>query len=167
MQRYVLEYAGAAHEAEVEQKGDGLYSVTVDGRTLEVDARLVEQTVLSLIVNGACREVHFSRERGAYTLLIGGEHYSVAARNRRVRAAFALGEVASVGRQVVTAPMAARVIGVVVRAGDHVAAGDILVVLEAMKMENPLRSPVDGVVSEIAVTEGQVVAAGQKLVVVE
>ncbi|MHB9150172.1 MAG: biotin/lipoyl-containing protein [Thermoleophilia bacterium] len=167
MQRYVLEYAGAVHEAEVEQRGEGLYSVTVAGRNLEVDARLVESTVLSLIADGICHEVHFSKDRGAYTLLIGGEHYSVSARNRRVRAAFALGEVASVGRQIVSAPMAARAISVAVRAGDQVAVGDILVVLEAMKMENPLRSPVDGMVDEVSVLEGQVVVAGQKLVVVE
>ncbi len=167
MARYVLEYGGGVHEAEVEARGDGVYTVNVGGRTVDVDARLVEQTVLSLIVGGSCSEVHFSRERGCYTLLIGGEHYTVAARNRRVRDAFALGEVATVGRQVLLAPMPARVVRVVAHAGDAVAAGDVLLVLEAMKMENPLRSPIDGTVAEVAVLEGQVVASGQKLAVVE
>lgn len=167
MARYVLEYGGAVHEMEVEQRGEGRYSVTREGRTVDVDARLVEQTVLSLIAGGSCSEVHFHRERGCYTLLIGGEHYTVAVRNRRVRDAFALGEVASVGRQVLTAPMPARVVEVAAHAGDAVAAGDILLVLEAMKMENPLRSPINGTVAEVAVVEGQVVAPGQKLAVVE
>lgn len=165
--RYILEYAGAVHEVEVEQRGEGLYSVALEGRTVDVDARLVEQTVLSLIVGGSCSEVHFHRERGCYTLLIAGEHYTVAARNRRVRDAFALGEVATVGRQVLAAPMPARVLRMAVRVGDAVAAGDVLLVLEAMKMESPLRSPIDGTVAEVAVVEGQVVVLGQKLVVVE
>lgn len=166
MLRYVLEHAGVVREVEVERTGEGLFVVTVDGVSTEVDARLVEESVISMIADGICREVHFTRERGAYTLLIGGEHYVVSARNRRVRAAFALGEVASVGRQVMTAPMPARVAQVTVRSGDSVKTGDILVVLEAMKMENPLRSPVDGVVDEVSVLEGQVVSAGQKLLVV-
>jgi biotin carboxyl carrier protein len=130
--RYVLEYAGTVREAQVERTDEGLYSVTIDGESTLVDARLVEQSVLSMIADGICREVHFTRERGAYTLLIGGEHYAVAARNRRVRDAFALGEVASVGRQAMTAPMPARVVRVAVRSGDTVKAGDVLLVLEAM-----------------------------------
>jgi biotin carboxyl carrier protein len=63
--------------------------------------------------------------------------------------------------------MPGRVVRVLVEPGSAVKAGNPLLVLEAMKMENQLRSPVDGVVAELEVVAGQVVATGDKLVVVE
>jgi len=147
--------------------GEDLYAVTVDGRAVTVDARIVEESVCSFIVDGSCYEVHFSRDRDVYTLLIGGEHYQVAARNRRVRAAYSAGARLLTGRQVIQAPMPGRVVRVLVDSGAAVKAGDPLLVLEAMKMENRLRSPVDGVIAELEVVAGQVVATGDKLVVVE
>ncbi len=63
--------------------------------------------------------------------------------------------------------MPGRVLAVRVAQGQLVKTGDILLILEAMKMENEIRSPVDGVVQELAVAEGTSVAAGDVLVVVE
>jgi propionyl-CoA carboxylase alpha chain len=54
-----------------------------------------------------------------------------------------------------------------VEQGDGVVAGQLLLVLEAMKMEHPVTSPVDGTVTEVAVAAGQQVDGGQVLVVVE
>ena len=63
--------------------------------------------------------------------------------------------------------MPGKVVKVLVRAGDEVKARQGLVVVEAMKMENELRSPKDGRVSEVLVAEGASVEAGRPLVVVE
>jgi acetyl-CoA carboxylase biotin carboxylase subunit len=65
-----------------------------------------------------------------------------------------------------TAPMPGKVIKVLVTAGQAVTAGQTMLVLEAMKMEHPVRAPADGVVSEIAAGEGEQVDAGQLLAVV-
>jgi acetyl-CoA carboxylase biotin carboxylase subunit len=65
-----------------------------------------------------------------------------------------------------SAPMPGKVVKVLVAPGQAVAAGDTLLVLEAMKMEHPVRAPVDGVVSEIAAGEGEQVDAGQLLAVI-
>ena len=167
MPQYMLTRGADERVADVAPLGDDLYAVTIDGRSVTVDARIVEESVCSFIVDGSCYEVHFSRDRDVYTLLIGGEHYAVAARNRRVRAAFSAGARLLTGRQVVQAPMPGRVVRVLVEPGSAVKAGDPLLVLEAMKMENQLRSPVDGVVAELDVVAGQVVATGDKLAVVE
>lgn len=67
----------------------------------------------------------------------------------------------------VTALMPGRVLAVRVAQGQQVKTGDVLLILEAMKMENEIRSPVDGVVKELPVAEGTSVAAGDVLVVVE
>ncbi len=65
-----------------------------------------------------------------------------------------------------SAPIPGKVVKVLVAAGQTVAAGATLLVLEAMKMEHPVRAPVDGVVSEIAAGEGEQVDAGQLLAVI-
>ncbi len=66
----------------------------------------------------------------------------------------------------VTAPMPGAVVRVLVQAGAQVKSGDTLLVLEAMKMENEIKSPADGRVAQIAVSQGQQVSAGQLLVVI-
>ena len=74
--------------------------------------------------------------------------------------------VASVGSHRVVAPMPGRIARVLVKVGDRVAAHQGLVVVEAMKMENELRSPGEGVVTEVAVAEGALVQANAVVVVV-
>jgi acetyl-CoA carboxylase biotin carboxyl carrier protein len=67
----------------------------------------------------------------------------------------------------VRSEMVANVWKVVVRAGDAVAAGDPLVILESMKMEIPVESPSAGTVSEVLVEEGAVVQEGDVIAVIE
>jgi len=67
----------------------------------------------------------------------------------------------------VSAQIAGRVMSIKVKAGDAVKRGDVLLLLEAMKMENEIKAPADGVVKEILVAEGARVAEGETLVVIE
>ena len=67
----------------------------------------------------------------------------------------------------ISAQIAGRVLSIKVKVGDAVAKGDVLLLLEAMKMENEIKSPIDGIVKDIPVAEGARVAEGQTLVVVE
>ena len=69
------------------------------------------------------------------------------------------------GEGTITSPMPGTVLQVPVQAGDAVKAGDILIVLEAMKMENEILAPRDGVVSQVAVSVGASVDTGDVLVV--
>lgn len=70
------------------------------------------------------------------------------------------------GGNKVTAPMPGNILSVAVQAGQKVKEGDLLVVLEAMKMENEIVSPYAGVVLQVAVAKGHTVNTGETLVVI-
>lgn len=75
--------------------------------------------------------------------------------------------VVSAGQEVVEAPMPGNIWKIEVKEGDQVKAGDILLILEAMKMENEILAPRDGVVASINTTQGATVNTGDKLVVLD
>ena len=67
----------------------------------------------------------------------------------------------------VEVPITGKIISIDVKVGDTVEEGDIICILESMKMENPITSPVDGTVAEISVKEDQVVKPGDIIAVIE
>jgi biotin carboxyl carrier protein len=73
----------------------------------------------------------------------------------------------SAGQEVVSAPMPGNIWKILVTEGQAVKAGDILLILEAMKMENEILAPRDGKVANIATKEGVSVNTGDKLVVID
>lgn len=75
--------------------------------------------------------------------------------------------VVSQGQEVVEAPMPGTILSVNVKEGENVKAGDVLIVLEAMKMENEILAPRDGKVASIGVSIGSAVSTGDKLVVLD
>ena len=70
-------------------------------------------------------------------------------------------------QEVITAPLPGRIVRIDVNTGDAVEEGDVICIIEAMKMENPIVSPVKGSVVEVSVSPGKAVKTGEKLVVVE
>ena len=70
-------------------------------------------------------------------------------------------------KETVEVPITGKIISVEVQVGDKVKEGDVLCVLESMKMENPILSPVDGKVMEVGVKTDQVVKPGQIIAVIE
>ena len=66
----------------------------------------------------------------------------------------------------VTSPLPGNIFAIKVKEGDAVKAGDVLIVIEAMKMENEVCAPSDGVVKQIVVSKGALVATGDTLVVI-
>ena len=163
---------GRTRHVTVESIGSA-HRVTIDGETLTVDAASYEAWSWSLVLpdeGHATASVGLSPagpDGDLHVHLAAGTlvAHPVARTTRFGRGAAA--DAQAEGRQQVLAPMPGKVVKLLVKAGDEVKARQGLVVVEAMKMENELRSPKDGRVTEIAVSEGTSVEAGRLLVVVE
>ena len=139
------------------------------GRELLVDARRGaergEVTSWTLLDAAGRQRVVDVAGRGSdlKVSVAGGEALSVQATDERSRDASALGKgVGQTGE--LRAAMPGKVVKVLGRVGDSVKAGQALLVIEAMKMENELRAPGSGKITAIGVSEGQAVDAGQILV---
>lgn len=164
--KYVVTVAG--RDIEVGVDGD---QVTVGGRTHRVHAEPVPGSPLwRLDVDGASasRAVE-ALGRGRWAITEGGERFEVEALDERTRHIRSLtgasGAKAAGGR--LAAPMPGLVVRVLVEPGQMVSAGQGLVVLEAMKMENELKASIAGTVTQIAVNPGQAVEKGALLVTLE
>jgi biotin carboxyl carrier protein len=150
----------------VEVRGkDGRYVVLLDGAPLEVDLQDTGSHFVSLLVAGRSYEAGLEKRPGGYTVVLADDVVSVDLAEGAKSSSAPLRKAAGLVR--VSAPMPGKLVRVLVAAGQDVAAGDGLVVVEAMKMENELRSPKAGTVKEVPVREGQAVEAGTLLVVVE
>jgi biotin carboxyl carrier protein len=100
-------------------------------------------------------------------ITIGGEAFTVHVIDPRALPTGGSASGATSGRARITAPMPGKIVRVLVEQGAEVAAGDGLLVVEAMKMQNEIKAPKSGMVVELYVEQGATVAAGDVLVIVE
>jgi len=122
--------------------------------------------VFSLLVNGHSFEVRVLPGKPEARVEVRGTRFAVEVRDPRSTSSTSSAR-AGTGRQNVTAPMPGKVIRILVQKGDAVSAGQGLVVVEAMKMQNEMKAARDGRVIEVRVQDGDTVSAGQTLVVLE
>jgi acetyl/propionyl-CoA carboxylase alpha subunit len=160
----------------VEPEGTGRrYHVGVKGRRRRLDVAWIDETTVSMIDVGSAaslvKEAGISvKPGGELTIALGGRLLAVSVASRDTSAhlhAPLPREATTNGPLSVVAPMPGRVVRLLVAEGDRVVAGQGVVVVEAMKMENELRASKDGVVRQVRTRAGDAVEAGAVLVVVE
>ena len=144
--------------------GHGRYTVSLEGQTLVVDAQPVGAAAMSLLVDGQSHLAAVERREGGYTVHLREDTLDVDLAEAAAGASAAPRR-ASAGPLRITAPMPGRLVKVLVEPGQEVGAGQGLVVMEAMKMENELRAPRAGRVAEVHARERQAVETGALLVV--
>jgi biotin carboxyl carrier protein len=152
--------------AVVEPHASGPWRVSLDGRERLVDARRVRPGTWSLLVDGRSYLVDLDERKQGLGVLVGKVDTVVEvddARRKRLARAVAQGETSKRG-ETIRAPIAGKVVKVLVAPGDQVAANQSVVVLEAMKMENEIRSESGGTVASVQVTAGQSVETHDTLV---
>lgn len=162
--KYIVDLAG--ERIEVDLHGA---DATVAGESTPVHLAEVEGTPVRLVtIGGVQYRVVARREgpKGRYALWIDGWRFDVEALDERTRAIRDLGnaQAAAAGPAPVVAPMPGLVVKIHVAVGDEVQAGQAVVVMEAMKMENELRSPGTGRVRAIHAELGVAVEKGKLLV---
>jgi biotin carboxyl carrier protein len=150
----------------------GRYNVTLDGEPVEVEARLLRPGVLSIVVGGrsyrVVREDDAPAGNGSETaVLLRGARFPYRIEDPRSLKARRAHSGGHTGPKMIKASMPGRVVRVLAQRGDAVAAHQGVVVIEAMKMQNELKSPKDGMVAEIRVSAGDTVSAGDVLAVIE
>lgn len=140
--------------------------VSVDGKVYEVDFESVSgQPVYSLIVDGKSHESYVAQVDDIWQVLMRGRLYPVSVedeREQRLRAA-AGGGVTETGEFHLKSPMPGLVVTIPVSEGQEVKKGQVLLILESMKMQNELKSPRDGKVNRIKVKAGESVEQRQTL----
>jgi biotin carboxyl carrier protein len=142
----------------------GRYLVTLGEQRLELDLVETGGSDLSVLVDGVSHDLTVERTSDGFAVLLRGDRFDVDLKEA-VKGA-TLGRVAPKGPLRLTAPMPGKIVKVLVNMGDPVEAGQGVLVMEAMKMENELKSARAGTVQEIKVKEGQAVEMGALLLVI-
>lgn len=163
---YEVIIEGASYRLEL-SRVDGQWACRLNGREVAMDAVLARPDVLSIIMDGRAYEIKRERGPSDLHLWVGSARYEVelrdprSLRSRRDRASDAKGP-----RKLV-APMPGKVVRVLTPEKSEVEAGQGVVVVEAMKMQNELKSPKKGVVQKVLAAVGANVNAGDVLAIVE
>jgi biotin carboxyl carrier protein len=165
---FIAKLGEQSYSVEIEEISKSLYRVAIDGNEFLVDGKKTGRTNYSLIVDNRSFEIEVDNSGDEYRVLVDGRNYHVhLVDERRVRVGGGQSDIQLQGRQKVSVPMPGKVIAVLVSEGDSVERGQGLVIVEAMKMENEVRSPIAGEIREIKVKPGEAVEGGAVLVVVE
>lgn len=167
-----LEIDGHPRQVEIiPAAAPGQWQITIDGASVDADAHLLRPGVLSLLIEGRAHRVVLDADLVNGTLADPALHHGPqriawqaddprSFRRRRRHAA-------TDGPVTLKASMPGRVLRLLVEAGDTVAAHQGVLVIEAMKMQNELKSPKAGRVAQLRVSPGDTVASGQILALIE
>ena len=157
------------HEVEIKRDGDKVFA-RVDDRQYELEASEVEPNVFLLKNDNKIFEIFVSPQNAI------GEPYKVKAKNfdfeinlidpKRLRGSKSSGANADGVAEIKTA-MPGKLVRVLAEQGAEIKQGEPVLVVEAMKMQNEMKSPKDGIVREIRFAEGATVNAGDVLAIIE
>lgn len=162
--KYYVTVDGRPHEVElVERLGELV--VTVDGKPYDLAYQEVDELGQVVVLHeGRSYALSMEGDENQVAITLAGRFHDVQLEDERERAAHAAERASGKSGGLVTAVMPGIVVEVLVKKGDRVEKGAPLLILSAMKMQNEINAPADGVVQQIHVASGQAVTAGTKLV---
>jgi len=160
---------GVKRTVEIEALSAGAFRARLDGQTIAVDAVEISAGNYSILLDGHAFEARVSHEGpNENDLLVhcARKEFRVQVRDPRSWRAGRRSALEATGPQQVVAPMPGKIVRVLVATGETVQAGQGLVVVEAMKMQNEIRAPKSGRVERVLVAEGQAVRTQETLMVI-
>ncbi len=161
---YDIAIDGKHYRLDLERQEDG-WECRIDGREIEVDAVLARPNVLSIRIRNNAYEVKCERVGNDQHVWVGSARFAAEVRDPRSLRSRSR-SVDEHGPRKLTAPMPGKVVRVLVSEGTPIEAGSGILVVEAMKMQNEVKSPKKGTVQKILVKEGAAVSAGDVLAIV-
>jgi biotin carboxyl carrier protein len=152
------------HTVDLERLGEQ-WRISLDGEAVEADVAEIAPHTLSILLRGESHEIRVARSSdGLLKVQTGLREFTAEVTDQRSWRGRRLGHIEVEGRQQITAPMAGKVVRLLVKSGEKVEVGQGLLVVEAMKMQNEIRSTKSGIVERLLAEEGQAVNAGETLV---
>jgi biotin carboxyl carrier protein len=161
--RYSVSIEGTNYEVEITE-GDVHLSCRLNGREVMVDFVPVGAGVASLLINGKSYQV---RRESESVVSVGGRRYEVAIEDARSWQGRKRRESKQAGPQRLTASMPGKVVRFLAHEGETIEIGQGIVVIEAMKMQNEIKSQKSGVLQKITAREGANVNPGEVLAIIE
>jgi len=151
-------------------EGPGRLELSVDGKPVDADWEwLGSDNDMSLLIDGRSYDLNIEPQNGQLRIYHNGERFLCTVQDERLAELRRLAGDTGVtdGKSEIKAPMPGLILKVFAEPGAEVAKGDRLLIIEAMKMENELKSPRDGIIKAIHCTEQQAVEQGKVLLVLE
>lgn len=160
-----IQLRGAKKLVEI-HSNDGKVVFTIDGQKMQADAVNIAPGIYSILIEGRSIEVRVEKRGSQISASVDDREFVAQIhdprRLKRGRGGIAEAE----GKQQILAPMPGKVMRVLAGTGDRVESNEGLVVIEAMKMQNEVRSPKSGIVERMLVVEGQAVSSGDVLAII-
>jgi biotin carboxyl carrier protein len=163
---YEVTIGSKAHRVELMREGQG-WLCKLNGAEFPLDAVSTQDGVLSLVLGGKSYEARQEVTAGETLVAVDRQRFVVQVRDPRSLRSRRASDSGGHGPRKITAPMPGKVVRILAPAGTAVEAGQPILVIEAMKMQNELKSPKKGVVKKLVVSEGAAVEVGQALGEVE
>jgi len=165
--KLLAELNNEKHDVEIRRDGDRIFA-SIDGRSYELEASEPEPNVFLLKHDGKIYEVYVSPEdTNTSRVRIGSHEFEITVHDPKRLRGSGSGHGDREGLAEIKTAMPGKVVRVLVEHGTEVKKGDGIIVVEAMKMQNEMKSPKDGVVKDIRALEGATVNAGDVLAVIE
>jgi len=144
------------------------FVISVDGRKHKIDFAMAGDDVYSIIIDGRSYAMEIDEKGDIYDVLMdNGDSFSIEVLDEMKRLMKMRHSAGLEGRQVIEAQMPGYIWKILVEKGQEVKAGEPLMILVAMKMENEIKAPKDGIVEDLFIELDQTVTTGDKLAVVE
>jgi len=148
------------------KKEEGMYKIIIGDHQYIVDAVFLKENLLSLIIDGNSYEAMIGRAPdGCYELHFYNDFFKLLVEDARAKAKKTKKDESPDAPKKIVAPMAGKILKLTVNKGDKVKTGDVLVVIEAMKMQNEIKSAGENIVSDVLVKVGDSVSPMQPLII--
>jgi pyruvate carboxylase subunit B len=167
--KYVVQIEGKTYQVDISEQ-DGEIQVNLDGEQVQADSvHITGKNFVSLLFNNRSFDLEFSRNKEKVSVFLKGKKYDCVLEDDRTQRLKRLGvlKVDAKEERELRSPMPGLVTVIEVKQGDMVVAGQGVIIVEAMKMENELKAKLDGKVKEIKVKKHQTVNKDEVLVVFE